>query len=234
MPEQEKKALVLAERAIALDPNYALAYACAAHSHHTLFLRGDQNAEHRAAAIRHAQSAIAHGQDDALALTFAGFVLGMDAHDRAAAFAAFDAAIAISPSTATTYILGSVVLAFAADAQRAVEWAERGLRLSPLDPWRSSAFNTLAFSHFQHGRYEEAAAAGRKAVQCSPGFSICYVALAAPLAKLGRLEEAKAAAARVLELQPVFRYSRFLAGVDCEPRLAASLSEALRDAGLPE
>ena len=233
MPEQEKKALVLLQRALVLDPNYALAYACAAHSYHTLFLRGSQNAEDRAAAIRHARSAIAHGQDDALALTFAGFVLGMDAHDLPAAFAAFDAAIAISPSTALTYIMGSVVLRFAGD-DRAVEWAERGLRLSPLDPWRSSAFNTLAFTHFRHGRYEEAVAAARKAVQCSPGFSICYVAIAAPLAKLGKLEEAKAAAARVLELQPVFRYSRFLAGVDCEPTLAASLSEALRDAGLPE
>ena len=234
MPEQEKRALVLLERAFALDPNYALAHACAAHSHHTLYLRGGLNLEHRAAAIRHAYSAIAHGQDDALALTFAGFVLGMDAHDRAAAFAALDAAIAISPSTALAYIMGSVVLAFAGEAERAAEWAERGLRLSPLDPWRSSAFNTLAFGHFQRGRYEEAAAAAHKAVQCSPGFSICYMALAAPLAKLGRLEEAKAAAARVLELQPVFRYGRFLAGVDCEPTLAASLSEALRDAELPE
>jgi len=234
MPEQEKRALVLLERAFALDPNYALAHACAAHSHHTLYLRGGLNLEHRAAAIRHAYSAIAHGQDDALALTFAGFVLGMDAHDRAAAFAALDAAIAISPSTALAYIMGSIVLSFAGKAERAAEWAERGLRLSPLDPWRSSAFNTLAFGHFQHGRYEEAAAAAYKAVQCSPGFSICYMALAAPLAKLGRLEEAKAAAARVLELQPVFRYGRFLAGVDCEPTLAALLSEALRDAGLPE
>jgi hypothetical protein len=60
------------------------------------------------------------------------------------------------------------------------------------------------------------------------------VFLAAPLAQLGRLEEAKAAAARVLELQPTFRYSRFLAGVGCEPALAASLSKALSDAGLPE
>ena len=234
MPEQEKRALVLLERALALDPSYALAHACAAHSHHTLYLRGGLNLEHRAAAIRHAYSAIAQGQDDALALTFAGFVLGMDAHDRAAAFAALDAAIAISPSTALAYIMGSIVLAFAGEAERAAEWAERGLRLSPLDPWRSSAFNTLAFGHFKRGRYEEAAAAAHKAVQCSPGFSICYMALAAPLAKLGRLEEAKAAAARVLELQPVFRYGRFFAGVDCEPTLAASLSEALRDAGLPE
>jgi adenylate cyclase len=234
MPEQEKKALVLLERALALDPNYALAHACAAHCHHTLFLRGGLNAEHRAAAIRHAQSAIAHGQDDALALTFAGFVLGIDAHDRDAAFAAFDAAIVISPSSATTYILGSVIHGFAGEAERAAEWAERALRLSPLDPWRSSAFLTMSFGHFQRGRYEEAAATGRKAVQCSPAFSICHVALAVALAKLGQIEEAKAAGSRVLALQPVFRYGGFLQSVNCVPELAASLSEALRDAGLPE
>jgi TolB-like protein len=233
MPEHEKKALVLLQRALAIDPNYALAHACAAHSYHTLFLRGGQNAEDRVAAIRHARSAIAHGQDDALALAFAGFILGIDAHDRAAAFAAFDAALAISPSTALTYIFGSIILRFAGD-DRASEWAERGLRLSPLDPWRSSAFNTMALGHFHHGQYEEAVKAGRKAVQSSPGLSICHVFLAAPLAQLGRLEEAKAAAARVLELQPKFRYSRFLTGVDCEPALAASLSKALSDAGLPE
>jgi TolB-like protein len=233
MPEQEKEALVLLRRALAIDPNYALAHACAAHSYHTLFLRGGQNAEDRVAAIRHARSAIAHGQDDALALAFAGFILGIDAHDRAAAFAAFDAALAISPSTALTYIFGSIILRFAGD-DRASEWAERGLRLSPFDPWRSSAFNTMALGHFHHGQYEEAVTAGRKAVQSSPGLSICHVFLAAPLAQLGRLEEAKAAAARVLELQPTFRYSRFLTGVGCEPGLAASLSKALSDAGLPE
>ena len=107
------------------------------------------------------------------------------------------------------------------------------MRLSPFDPWRTSAFLSFAIAHFHRGRYEEAANAAHKAIQSSPGFSISYMVLAAPLAKLGRLEEAKTAAARVLELQPPFRYSRF-SGVDCTPALAASLSEALRAAGLPE
>jgi Flp pilus assembly protein TadD len=108
------------------------------------------------------------------------------------------------------------------------------LRLSPFDPWRTSAFLSFAIAHFHRGRYEEAAAAARKTIQSSPGFSLSYVVLAAPLAKLGRLEEAKTAGARVLELQPPFRYSRFVTAVDCTPALAASLSEALRAAGLPE
>ena len=233
MPEGSKRGLVLLERALALDPNYALAHACAAECHHTLFLRGGGHQEDRTAAVRHAQVAIAHGQDDALALGLAGFVIGMDGHDRAAAFAAFEAALAVSPSTALAYILGSVILGFAGEAERAIEWGERGLRLSPLDPWRSSAFISFAFGHFHRGRFEEAAAAARKAVQSSPGFSICHLVLAASLAKLERIEEARAAAARVLELLPVFRYSWFLTSVNCEPTLAASLSDALRVTGLP-
>ena len=208
MPAQTKKALVLLDRALALDPTYALAHAYAAECHHSLFLRAGLHEENRTASIRHAEAAIAHGQDDALALTFAGFSIGMDKHDRAAAFAAFEAALAVSPSSALTYMLGSVILALGGEAERAIEWGERGLRLSPFDPWRASPFVAFAFAHFHRGRYEEAVAAARKAVQSSPGFSMCHVMLAAPLAKLGRLEEAKAAAARVLELQPTFRCSR--------------------------
>ena len=110
------------ERALALDPTYALAHAYAAQCHHSLFLRGGLHEENRLASIRHAEAAIAHGQDDALALSFAGFVIGMDKHDRAAAFAAFEAALAVSPSSAVTYIQGSVILALGGEAERAFEW----------------------------------------------------------------------------------------------------------------
>jgi TolB-like protein len=234
MPERVTKALVLVERALALDPTYALAHAFSAMCHHCLFLRAGLHEENRAASMRHAQAAIVHGQDDALALTFAGFSIGMDGHDHAAAFAAFEAALAVSPSSALTYILGSVILAWTGQAERAIEWGERGMRLSPFDPWAFAAFHSLTLGHFHCRRYEDAANAAYRAVQSNPAHSISYMLLAAPLAKLGRLEESRAAAARVLELQPAFRYSRQFSGVDCAPSLAASLSEALRVAGLPE
>jgi adenylate cyclase len=234
MPERATKALVLLEGALVLDSTYALAHAFAAMCHHNRFLRAGLREEDRAASIRCARAAIVYGQDDALALTFAGFSIGMDAHDRAAAFAAFEAALAVSPSTASTYILGSVILGWSAEAERAIDWGERGMRLSPFDPWTFAAFHSFMLAHFQRARYEEAANAAYKAVQSNPGHSISYMLLAAPLAKLGRLEDAKAAAARVLELQPAFRYSRQFSGVDCAPALAASLSEALRATGLPE
>jgi adenylate cyclase len=234
MPERATKALVLLGRALALDSTYALAHAFAAMCDHNRFLRAGMHEEDRAASIRHAQAAIVYGQDDALALTFAGFSIGMDGHDRAAAFAAFEAALAVSPSTALSYILGSVILGWTGEAERSIEWAEKGMRLSPFDPWAFAAFGSLALGHFHRGRYDEAANAAYKAVQSNPAHSINYVLVAASLAKLGRLEEAKTAAARVLELHPGFRYSQQFSGVDCAPVLAASLGEALRATGLPE
>jgi tetratricopeptide (TPR) repeat protein len=234
MPNRATKALTILERALALDPTYALAHGFAAMCHHNLFLRAGLDAQNRAASLRHARAAIQHGQDDALALTFAGFSIGMDGHERGAAFTAFDAARAVSPSSALTYILGSVILGWTGQAEQAIEWSERALRLSPFDPWAFAAFHALMLGHFLRGRYEQAATAAYKAVQSNPAHSISYMLLAAPLAKLGRLEEAKTAAARVLELQPAFRYSRQFAGVDCAPVLAASLADALRSIGLPE
>jgi TolB-like protein/Tfp pilus assembly protein PilF len=234
MPARVTKALILLERALALDPAYALAHAFAAMCHHCLFLRAGLLEESRAASIRHAQAAILHGQDDALALTFAGFSIGMDGHDHDAGFAALEAALAFSPSSAITYNVGGVMFGWAGEAERAIEWGERAMRLSPFDPWAWSAFHAFALGHFHRGRYEEAARAARKAVQLNPGHSISHMLLVAPLAKLGRMKEAEAAAARVLELQPGFRYSRQFSGVDCAPALAAALGEALHSAGLPE
>jgi TolB-like protein/DNA-binding SARP family transcriptional activator len=234
MPEQVTQALVLLARSIALEPTYALAHGNAAMCHHCLFLRAGLQEVNRAASIHHARSALIHGQDDALALTLAAFSIGMDGHDRSAAFTALDAALAISPSSALTYILGSVMLGWSGEADRAIEWSERGVRLSPFDPWAFAAFDAQAMGHFHRGRYEDACRAAYRSVQANPRHSITYVQLAAALAKLGRLEEARAAAARVLELHPTFRYSRQFSGVNCSPSLASSLGEALRAAGLPE
>lgn len=234
MPERVTRALVLLEHAIALEPDYALAHGNAAMCHHCLFLRAGLQELNRAASIQHARTAIVHGQDDALALTLAGFSMGMDGHDRLAAFTALEAALAISPSSALTYILGSVILAWGGEADRAIEWSERGMRLSPLDSWAFAAFDAQAMGYFQRGRYDEAAQAAYRSVQTNPAHSITYLQLAAALVKLGRLEEAKAAATRVLELHPAFRFSRQFSGVNCAPALAASLGDALRAAGLPE
>ena len=234
MPADVSKALLSLDAALAIEPHYAAAHAYAAMCHHCLFLRGGLREENRAASVGHARAAIAHGDDDAIALTLGGFSIGMDGHDRAAAFAAFEAALAISPSSGLTYILGAAVLSWAGETERTIEWGERALRLSPFDPWKFIAYRALALAHFLRGNYQAAADAARMAVHINPGFGSSHLLFAAPTARLGRVDEAREAVKRLLEREPLFRLSRQFAGVDCAPALAAALKDALRDTGVPE
>jgi len=233
MPDGVSQALPLLERALALEPNYAAALAYAGWCHEVLFVRGGMHQENRLTMSRYARAALLHGRDDAAALTIAGFCIGLVEHDRPTAFQALDAALTLSPSSAFANNMGSVLFGWAGEAERAVEWGERAVRLSPFDPLNFVAFGGISAGHFIRGRYAEAADAARKAIQVNPLFTVSYMLLVAALAKLGQIEEAKAVGARLLELQPSFSIGRMSAAVGMVPSVAAGLTDAVRSAGLP-
>ncbi len=234
MPDGAAKALPLLESALNMEPDYALAHGFAAWCHEILFARGGGHDENRLGATRHAHAAIAHGRDDAIALSLGGLAMGLVAHDRDAARQAFEAALALSPSCALAYNLGSVVMVFAGDADRGIEWGERALRLSPFDPMNYAPWFSITLGRLQRSEYEAAAEAAHKVFQANPYWSSAHFLLAATHAKIGRLDAARSAAARVLELQPGFTISGTCAAFDIHPSIAAPLSEALSLAGLPE
>jgi adenylate cyclase len=233
MPEGALRALPLLESAIDLEPDYASAHGYAAWCHEILFVRGGGSDQNRTGGVYHAQAAIQHGRDDANALALGGFVIGLVGHDREAAQSAFEAALALSPSCAFAYLFGSGVLATGGDADRAIEWAESALRLSPLDQGNYGPYFALALGRLQRGEHLAAAEAARKCLQANPAWSFAHVVLAATLAKLGRMEEAKLAAQRVVELQPTFSVRGMRVAVGLHQLIADPLSEALLRAGPP-
>jgi TolB-like protein len=234
MPEEAVKGIPLLERALALEADYAGAHGLLAWCHETLFVRAGHSEENRVAAIRHARAALANGRDDATALGLGGFVVAMVEHDRATAFQAFEQALALSPSSAFTLLLGAIALAYGGEAERAIDYSERALRISPAqDRANYYSYHALSIAYFLTRRYEEAANAARRAIQSGPNFSISHCFLAAPLAKLGRVQEAKAAASRVLVLQPSFSSAGFCSALALPAALADPLQEAWREAGLP-
>ena len=169
MPEQARIAAPLLERALALEPGYGLAHGYLAWCLEVLFVRGGLDPEVAAAAVRHAHAAITHGRDDATALGLAGFVIAIVEHDRRAAIEAFEAALALSPSCSIALIFGSTAMGWANEAERALEWGERAVRLSPFDRLIYAAHIGLAVGHFAQDRYEEAVSAARRAIQSNPG-----------------------------------------------------------------
>src|SRR5262245_49641307 len=129
--------------------------------------------------------------------------------------------------------LGSAILAYAGDAERAIDWGERALRISPNDRLAYVPYHVMAIAHFLRGRYEEAENCARRAVQYNPGFSFPHCILAAALVKLGRTEDAKRTAIEVLALQPSFSSSGFCTALAVTPALSESLTKAWLEAGLP-
>jgi adenylate cyclase len=168
-----------------------------------------------------------------MALSLAAFVIGLVEHDYQTAVKTFERALALSPSSAFTLFMGCIVQAYAGNADNAIEWGERALRISPFDRLAYLPHQALAISHFQLGRPEETANAARRAAESNPDFSGSHILLAAALAKLGRAEAAKAAAMHVLALQPSFSAREFCAAVGIAPALAEPLTDAWRQAGLP-
>ena len=233
MPEDAAKAVPLLEKALELEPSYAIAHAHLAWYLHQRFSRGGLREEDRVAAIRHARSATTHGGDDATALAIAGFVIALDEHDGATALNLFDRALALSSSNVFALRCGAVTLAWMGRAEQAIERAQLALRLSPYDALSFLSYIALAQSYCHTGRFEEAVEAARNGIQSNPRFSVPQALLAAALVRLGHVAEAKTAAQRVLALEPGFTISGFAVTVGLAPEVYAHFAEAWREVGLP-
>jgi TolB-like protein len=233
-PDEAGRALPLLEKALTLEADYAGAHGLLAWCHQILFMRAGFDEEDRVAAIRHGRHALIHGRDDATALALGAFVIGLVEHDHVTAGEAFEQALALSPSSAFALFLGCIVFAYAGDPDRAIDWANRALRVSPIDRLAFIPHHAIAIGHFVRGEYDEAATSVRRAVQCNPSLSVTQSWLVATLAKLGRVDEARSVAKQVLALQPTFSSGRFCASIGTTPALTKILTEAWREAGLPD
>jgi adenylate cyclase len=186
MPEDADKALPLLEEAIRLEPDYPAAHAALAWCHEQRYLRGGLDEGAREAARRHARAALAAGGDDAIALATAGFVIAVVERDYATAIDANDRALALSPSSAFAFALGSIMRAWRGDLPTAIAHGETALRLSPYDPLIYLPYVGLAYAHFFAGHFAEAASAlepsdaGEPAVQRSMLSLCCRLGLSRP------------------------------------------------------
>jgi len=232
MPERSAPAIPLIEKALALEPDYPLAHAVLAWCFHFRFSRGGLHEEDRAIAIRHARGAVSGGSDDATTLAIAGFVIWFDAHDIPTAFDLFDRALALSSSNVVALCTSAVALAWMGKSDEAIGRAQRALRLSPFDSLNYLSFQALAGASFHAGRFDEAEAAARRAVESNPHFSVPYAYLSAALVRLGRLAEAKHAAQQLRARDPAFTIRRFAVTVGVVPAVFNPFTEAWRAAGL--
>jgi adenylate cyclase len=109
-------------------------------------------------------------------------------------------ALALNPSFAPTYNALSTASVSAGQPQKAIEYAETALRLSPHDPLAYAFLRDKGLGLFSLARYQEAADAFRESVAVNPDLALSFAMLAASAAMQGQDADARETLQRYLAL----------------------------------
>jgi tetratricopeptide (TPR) repeat protein len=176
-------ALELLDRAIALDPNYAMAIGVAAICHAQLAAYGEPG--HRAEAEALIHRALNIAPDDPEILQFAAgalFALGAEAE---AALGLCLRSLELNPGHAiAAYQCGMLHQRIGRIAE-ASELIERSMRLDPLSPFRPLQLWSLGWLRLDQARHGEAVVLLSESAQLNPDFVPLYPVLAASQALQG-------------------------------------------------
>jgi adenylate cyclase len=228
------EAIRLAHRALELDPGFGLAAALAGACHMQNVLLGyavDPQFD-REEAIRLLRLALSINDDDPDAVAVAAVTSAYMVGDCESEIEMADRAVALNPNSFLAWSCRGQVYRIAGLPKEAIPSFERAIRMSPVDPRLHLMLAGMGQALIELRRFDEAIAAGKKALRQSPSFSGAYCCLASALAHLGRDAEAREAAAHLLEVDPDFTISAWMArGGQTNSKL---MLEGLRKAGLPE
>jgi tetratricopeptide (TPR) repeat protein len=224
------------ERAIALDPSYAMPYALLAIWHTIRVGQGWSSSPRadQAEVLRLSTAAIARDSFDAMALALCGHAKSILRYEFDEAIALFDRALEASPNSAIAWTRSSPTYAYIGDPREAIRRVEQALRLSPFDPHIFLPHTVLALAHYVAGEYDEAIRWGRKAREENPRYDATLRLLAASLGAAGMTDEAREVAQALLAAQPAFLVKRFVESYAIrDPDRQETLARHLRMAGLP-
>jgi TolB-like protein/class 3 adenylate cyclase len=231
------EALRLAYQAIELDPGYSAPYGLAV----SCYVIRKANrwvtdlAQDRSETARLAARAVEVGRDDAVTLSLTGFAIAAVLGDLEAGAALIDRALALTPNFGMVLGHSGYVRVWLGEPAAAIDYLQRAMRLSPVDPLIFVMQTASAMAHFIAGRDDEAFAWAEKSTQRNPFFPPATWAAAASAANLGRSEDAAKYVARLRQIEPGATIATIKERLLMRrPQDRERLVEGLRKAGLPE
>jgi adenylate cyclase len=230
------EARTLFQRAVDLDPNFALAFVGLAFTHVTDLMMDWTRSHERALddLVRAAEASVRLDGKLALGHCVLGYARLLTGQPQKA-IAALERAVELDPSLAIAHAFLGDALCWAARADEAIASAEKAMRISPHDPMMWSFCVIVGQAHSIAGRYEEAIHWLERSLQLRPEWPPTHIVVVSSYAQLGRLREARGALERLLGVWPAVSlstmrgiYGRF------EARAVEPLLDGLRKAGLKE
>src|SRR5215831_3621147 len=191
-------------KATDLDPDFALAYAKAAQCYGFRKVNGwmTGNPEELGEATRVSRRAVNLGGDDAVALSYGGFVLAYVAGELDDGAAFVDRALSLNPNWAYAWAASGWMKLCFGEPETAIEHTATAIRLSPFDPLMFAWQSFTALAQICAGRYDEAIASAAESLRRQPDYLASLRVAAASNALGGHLDEAKAFMARLRQLDP--------------------------------
>jgi adenylate cyclase len=228
--ETNAQAREMFEKAIALDPGFALAYALLSVTYERAWgLQWSQNPQTLERAYTLAQKAVA--LDDALPA--AHLVLGKAYWHKKQpdqAIAELERAIALDPNDASGYGTLAKILNSVGKPEEALRLLGQAMRLNPYDDEYS---HHLGGAYLLTGRVEESIAALKRVLTRNPDFLPTRLVLAAIYLALGWEEAAREEAAEILRINPHFSLEVVRQAVPYNDQEGLErLLDGLRQAGL--
>jgi adenylate cyclase len=221
-------------RAIALDPQFARAYASLGLVYLRRAIEGWEDDPQ--AMLERAQSLAGQALALDAALPEVHFVnafVALFGRRHQHAVEELDRAITLRPSYADAHALLGWVLHFAGRPAEARASLDRAMKLNPRIP--AAYLLILAEMEFGLHRYKEAVAALERAAEMNPVHPRTVMWLAAAYARTDRLEDARWAIEELLVLHPTVSVSRLREAFPFkDPEQLERLLHALRNAGLPD
>ncbi len=224
------RARKLAEEAISLDPNYASAYrALALANIIDIWLGLSKNPqESLKKCLELYKKAVT--LDDSFAMGYAGLgytLMMMRQYEEAISHA--ERGLELEPNSADVVYGYASILLFAGG--ESIPFFERAIRLNPNPP--NTYLRHYAEALREAGRYEEAIAQLKKAIEREPGDIFSYIFLTSVYNMAGREKEARAGATEVLKINPKFSLEQFAKVHPYkDPAIKERFIDSLRKAGL--
>ena len=233
-PEANREAAVLFDKAIALDPGYARAYAVLAwvHLNDYRYLWSEDPQRSYALAYAMARKSVELDDTDDWSHWALG-VVHLYRREYGQAEIAYRRAIEINPNYADLLAHTGLFLTFAGKPEEAIDQIKTAMRLNPhYGAWYSSE---LGFAQYLAGQYEPAAMSLTEAIDRNQGSPWDHLRLAATYARLGRLDQARDEVNLFLEMNPEFSISEIQRDLPFKnPTDLEVYLEGLRIAGFPE
>jgi adenylate cyclase len=229
--EDNEKAQVLIDRAIALDTNYAHAYAwraCILGQAWVTNWCGDRDATWNEI-VAHLETALSLDERDSDVHRVLAAV-NINRNNLEAAAYHHEKGLSLNPNYDLLVVQQGELLTWLGRPEEGIEWIKKAMRLNPHHPERF--WNHLGRAYFVARGYREAIDAFRH-ISKPDQFHLAF--LAACHAQLGEAERARAYAREVLAKDPQFTIGAYLETLHYKlPEDAEHHRQALLAAGLPE